>query len=391
MSAVPKALIAVFADPSASPRARRMTQLCLKHGYETHLLSLAQKRDLGLHKLYPLSKSTSKWNTTRKIAAIKIGLLFPFVRSKTYLESIIEKAYGLNQIEDPFAENKYHVIIIEDLYLLPYCLKRRNNTPILFDAREFYPKQRERNIVFELLEKPIRNWTCKTFMKHCDTVFTVSKGIASAYENEYNINAKVLRSTPPYISKSINRQPPPTNKIRLVHLGVANPNRKIENMIQIFEGVKDLFSIDFYLAGNSRYIKKLRRISKDISGLKILNPVAPKDIISTLSHYDIGFYYLEPHGFNLKHSLPNKFFEFIQARLAVAVGPSPEMAKIVNEYNCGFVAENFTTSSMIKTLRAITSETLKNAQQASERAANILCAENEWKQVEDVLAKLKNS
>jgi hypothetical protein len=31
-------------------------------------------------------------------------------------------------------------------------------------------------------------------------------------------------------------------------------------------------------------------------------------------------------------ALPNKFFEFIQARLAVAIWPSPEMSKITKTF-----------------------------------------------------------
>jgi hypothetical protein len=35
------------------------------------------------------------------------------------------------------------------------------------------------------------------------------------------------------------------------------------------------------------------------------------------------------------------FVEFIQARLAVAVDPSPEMARLVQRYGCGVVAPDF--------------------------------------------------
>ena len=54
------------------------------------------------------------------------------------------------------------------------------------------------------------------------------------------------------------------------------------------------------------------------------------EIVDTIAEYDIGLFILSPINFNYYHALPNKLFEFIQARLAIAVSPSPEMARIVH-------------------------------------------------------------
>jgi len=40
------------------------------------------------------------------------------------------------------------------------------------------------------------------------------------------------------------------------------------------------------------------------------------------------------------HALSDKLFEFIQACLADAIGPSPEMARIIHEDSCGIVADD---------------------------------------------------
>jgi hypothetical protein len=58
--------------------------------------------------------------------------------------------------------------------------------------------------------------------------------------------------------------------------------------------------------------------------------------------------------FNLKYILPNKFFEFIQARLAVAIGPSVEMKRLVKEWDCGIVAANFEAKSMAAEINRLT-------------------------------------
>ncbi|MBA3286203.1 MAG: hypothetical protein H0U27_14260 [Nitrosopumilus sp.] len=72
------------------------------------------------------------------------------------------------------------------------------------------------------------------------------------------------------------------------------------------------------------------------------------DIIRIISSYDIGLFLLPPVNFNYTYALPNKFFEFIQARLCIAIGPSEEMKKIVETYNIGIISEDFSAYSLKK-------------------------------------------
>ena len=77
-------------------------------------------------------------------------------------------------------------------------------------------------------------------------------------------------------------------------------------------------------------------------------------IVDTIAQYDIGLFLLSPANFNYYHALPNKLFEFVQARLAVAIGPSPEMARIVNDHDLGIVAPDFEPTTMAAHLNALT-------------------------------------
>jgi hypothetical protein len=81
--------------------------------------------------------------------------------------------------------------------------------------------------------------------------------------------------------------------------------------------------------------------------IKFNGPIPFNDLVNKLSEYDWGFYLFQPTGFNTKYALPNKFFEFIQARLGVIIGPSPEMMAIVNKYENGFVSKDFSVQSII--------------------------------------------
>lgn len=115
------------------------------------------------------------------------------------------------------------------------------------------------------------------------------------------------------------------------------------------------------LQGVARYV--LYRFNREYKGHSviapdaciagILEPVPMHRIVSFASTYDIGVFLLPPTNFNYRNALPNKLFEFIQARLAVAIGPSPQMAAVVREWNCGIVSDDFTPASLGENLQRL--------------------------------------
>jgi hypothetical protein len=65
----------------------------------------------------------------------------------------------------------------------------------------------------------------------------------------------------------------------------------------------------------------------------------------------------------------------VQARLAVAIGPSPEMAALVREHGCGVVADDFSPAALAAALAALGPDDVARLKQRSHVAAQALCAE----------------
>ena len=65
-----------------------------------------------------------------------------------------------------------------------------------------------------------------------------------------------------------------------------------------------------------------------------------------LNQFDIGIYILPPKNFNLINALPNKFFEFVQARLAIITSPNKEMKFLIEKYNLGGISKDYSPRSM---------------------------------------------
>lgn len=119
-----------------------------------------------------------------------------------------------------------------------------------------------------------------------------------------------------------------------------------------------------------------------------MNPVSFSEICPMLNTYDIGLSIFEPTTFNLKHCLPNKLFEFIQARLMVAIGPSPDMAELVREYQCGIISESFNPQSMANLLNKLKPEEIMYFKNQSDKAAKVLCFEEESKKLKKIINSL---
>ncbi|MGC9451546.1 MAG: glycosyltransferase [Oceanipulchritudo sp.] len=384
----PKILVACLTDPSKGPRPKRMIDLCHDLGGSIDVLSpdpLTRKdgvRYLSLLGEYPEGLRDFR-TKSGKLASMLLQSMLPGLKAK---ETVIGHGHGFWKFRKELSHQDYDLIIVEDLDLLPFAFSIKGMARILLDAREYYPRQRENSWLFQTFQAPYRTLFCKEYLARCDAVITVSPGLVEEYERVFGVRPKLIRSVPSAVQ--IQALPCEGPKIRLVHHGRANRNRQLEKMIEIFARLDSRFTLDLYLTGSRQLIKALEKRARNLSSLRILPPVSLSEIIPTLSNYDVGFYYLEPNGFNLKHSLPNKLFEFIQARLAVAIGPSPDMSQIVRQYTCGFVAPEFSIEAMAATLNSLTTGEINRAKAASDMAAKELCFEEERKMLEKILGKL---
>lgn len=272
-------------------------------------------------------------------------------------------------------ESNFDLVIVENIELLPLAFKVKGDAKVIFDAREYYPREFESSLWFRCVERSRRIELCERYMRRCDSVVTVSEGLKKAFEEDFGVNAILYRSTPSYVD--IKPKPTDEQHIRMVYHGAANRDRQLENLIAVLNRLDLRFSLDLFLVGNPGYQLELKKLASDDPRVRFVDPVPFESIISIINDYDIGFFYYEPKGFNIEHCLPNKFFEYIQARLMIAIGPLPDMAHMIKKYGCGVVSKTFTVESMAETLNGLSSFDVDKAKKCSDLAAKELCFEEE--------------
>lgn len=277
----------------------------------------------------------------------------------------------------------WDLIVANDVDALPlaYFIKGSTQARVAVDAHEYSPRQFENLAWWRLIFQPALNWICRTYLTKADVVFTVGQGIADAYRKNFGCDPIVITNAPSFRPGEPSEVLP--GKIRLVHHGIANASRRPELMFELMQKLDDRFSLDLYLmtsgyaSGKTRkYIDDLKKLLTSDPRIRVLDPLPQHEIVPTLNRYDIGIFLLPPVNFNYANALPNKFFDFIQARLAVAIGASPEMAGFVMTFRNGVVANDFEPASLAQKLSELTDETLREFKHQSAEAASLLCAEN---------------
>jgi hypothetical protein len=274
-----------------------------------------------------------------------------------------------------------NVVLANEVGVLPVAV--RLGLPIVFDAHEYAPEEFAEQWWWRQLLRPYVRWQFRQYAPQIAAMTTVSEGISDAYSREFGVRAVVVTNAPAFADL----EPSPVGTpVRILHHGVALRGRGLEEMVRLADLLDDRFSFDFVLVeGAPGFRDELIARTTQNPRVRFPAPVPMRELVQLASAYDVGVFLLPPNNLSHRYALPNKFFEFIQGRLAVAVGPSPEMAALVRRYGCGVVAPTFEPESLAAELNALDTAAISKFKHASHLAAAELCAERNAELVLEVV------
>lgn len=353
-----KILIISFSHLDRDPRVYRQ----IEHFVGSHQVYTAGLSDSGLpvKKHYKLSVKPVKTIWDKIVRAIRYKLV-SFER--TYW--LYHKNNSMSYIED----EKIDVIIANDFQTMPLVDYYRGNAKVVLDAHEYTPRQLEHIWNWRFFEQPYQKYIVRSYIKKTDAFLTVSPGIAEEYFKNYGVKAVVITNAAPYRDFEVKKT---DEIIKFIYHGFANRGRKIEELIDVFSKVNSSCELHLMLVGSKKYIHRLKQRAKNSQNIVFHEPVPMQEIIEEVHKYDVGLSYFTPVTFNLLHALPNKFFEYIQARLAVLTGPTPSMSTYVKDYNIGRITKSFSQEALLKTINSFTHEDIDEYKKNCEVAAKIL-------------------
>lgn len=296
-------------------------------------------------------------------------------------------------IKSILIEQNFDLVIANDVETLPLAFEL--NTKVLFDAHEYAPRHFEDKLWWRIFFKGLNNYLCRKYIPQVQAMTTVGEGLSKEYQKNFGVQPVVITNASYY--HELNPSLAHDERIRMVYHGIANASRKLELMIEMMEHLDNRFTLDLILmksdfaSGKTKqYIDDLHHSIKNNNRINILPQLPSHEIVRFINQYDIGVFLIPPVNFNYANTLPNKLFEYIQARLAIAVGPTPEMAAIVKRYDIGFVSEDFSPISLAEKIRGVTTATLNDFKSRSSLAAKELSAEKNKIRLNELASQILN-
>ena len=272
-------------------------------------------------------------------------------------------------------EDHPDIVIGNDAQILPLAvsLSKKWNATLVMDLHEYAPLELEDILKWRLRYKRYYYYLLKKYLPKSDFVMTVCGGIQQKILEEFNVKSEVLTNAPYF--EELTPSEIDSDRIRIVHHGGAMRSRNLHLMIDMMKRLDNRFELNLILMDSDvGYLDELKEMSKNNPRIIFHNLVPTKEISSYINQFDIGICVVPPINFNYAVGLPNKFFEFIQARLYLAVGPSVEMETLTIQHDLGIVSQAFTAESMASKLNDLSLEDIMRYKNNSHSAAPLLSA-----------------
>lgn len=254
------------------------------------------------------------------------------------------------------------------------------------DLHEFFPDMGFDDTRLGQRQRRYWTWMTRELVSKAASSTTVAAGIAQRY-HEYGVfpgvvtNSTHLRDLPAR---------PLDGPIRIVHSGNPFHERSLGEIMRAVATSPVDVRFDLYLTPEpAKQRAEFVALAAELGDrITVHDPVPQSVLIETLNWHDIGIHVLQPVSTNNTMALPNKFFDFVQARLGIIIGPSPEMQRLLEQHGLGVVADGFDQQAIQQAIDSLTPEKVMGFKQASDAAADALSAEKQVETWADAVAAI---
>jgi glycosyltransferase involved in cell wall biosynthesis len=295
------------------------------------------------------------------------------------------------------ANARFPFVWCHDFYTLPLGAKvLEKNGTLLVDVHEHAVTQSRSENFFKnawwfFARRRYIHALQKKYLPQATHITTVCDGIAQSLKETYPsiVPPLVLRSMPFYTEQPFRAAASP---LKILYSGVICPDRGLETLIQAMGLSQKPHLLTLRGPGEEGYLLQLQALIKRLGiedRVTLEQPVPFGEIIPCANAFDIGFSHQPPVSFQKLHSLPNKFFEYMMAGLALVVGDLPEMAKLLRAHDVGVLVP-YDAQRIAQAFDALTPEQVDQYKKNSLVAARELCWEVEQLKLDAFFERLED-
>lgn len=303
-------------------------------------------------------------------------------------DSVELEAPGERAVHDEVvASGPYDLVIANDARALPLAFTAAGSAPVLADMHEWAPEERSTVFVWRVLVAPYMAHLCQKYLPRAAAVTSVSAGLARLYSERYGVETDIVRNAADLRDMTASAVDP--GRIRLVHSGTADRERNILELIDATERLGERFSLDLYLLEvPGGHLDEIRKRARSSPRVMVHEPVPPETLPEVLNQYDLGVFLYPLKTLSHLYHLPNKFFDFVQARLGLVFSPAPEINTHIEQYGIGLITADTSADALVSALRDISVEDVERFKAAADCSARELSSEPDRAVQRTVLGRL---
>ncbi|MBG7631757.1 MAG: glycosyltransferase [Bacteroidetes bacterium] len=233
--------------------------------------------------------------------------------------------------------SKKDILLANDLdTLLPnYLVSRISKSKLVYDSHELFSE------LPEIINRPfVQNFWLRIeryILPKLRNCYTVCESIAKYYKSKYNVNFRIVKNYPVQIYQLDKSSFPfdiKKNKI-ILYQGAINIGRGLELMIETMLYIDNAL---FVIIGNGEIDEQIKQQVVHLKledKIKFISKKTPTELLQLTPIADLGISLEEDLGLNYRYALPNKIFDYIQAKIPILISNLPEMKKIIDNYKVG--------------------------------------------------------
>lgn len=339
-----KVVLISVGQPSTNPRLVKEANALTEKGFDVYVVySYWSKWASDADKVILSKVAWKAFLAGGSPFELKFRYLFTRLRSKIF--SLIAKYVTLKFGIAEVARGRTYPELLKkakalkaDLYIahvqaaLPVAVKaaKKYNAKCGFDAEDFHREeiQKQHNRYNYNISKYLED----KYLPMVDYITASSPLIAEQYASLYNRKVTVIQNVFPVDSDIL--KPTINNKksIKLFWFSqTIGPGRGIEVVLNALQLLKD-YAFELHLLGDVSAEAKTLFTDTGQVKIELHLPMAPNEIISFASQFDIGLASENSVPLNRDICLTNKIFTYMQAGLAIVASDTKAQVKLLDEY-----------------------------------------------------------
>jgi glycosyltransferase involved in cell wall biosynthesis len=253
-------------------------------------------------------------------------------------------------------------------------LAAEQGVPYAYDTHELAVDEYAQRLIWRLTQRPVIAAIEREGIAGAAVTSCVSQGIADRLHALYGLPEKplLIRNMPRYEAHPFR---PCGERIAVLYHGVVNEGRGLEACIDSAALWRPEFHLTIRGPGPADYLAALgRRIEAAGLGdrVTLAPPVPMIDLVREAARFDVGLFALPGHSEQNVHVLPNKFFEYTMAGLALCVSDLPEMTALLRQHDLGRLIPEVTPQAIAAAINGFDRPAIEACKRRALEAAKTL-------------------